>query len=389
MLLPFSAWSSACASDCSSSADCPEGQGCRINVCVERDENPGGGGGGGNRSDSGIVTIPGDGGTPIQPDANVVHGDAQVVAPDAAPDAGGPDLGISYEIGPATFDPNAVYLLGHTEIVADHEITMNVITREELSVGFNGVLGLDAITIRPSDGRLLYVRINDWTVRVFEPESLGPPLYPNGPPSYPANAHLNDPILPTPNCPSVNNFRLRPNNTYVYSCTDSRIDDVYDESGAVVFTWPDTIDLIAIADDNTALFEHTRLSVRTSTGTVIRLDALPGVFIRHTQRLAADGRSFLVVMSPQNYPFEPELWRIEFDGTYSLVGDYGVRAEDRTGVYSGRLDANLDLYTIEFTDIISEDVIVRRRLNGTPEIIYTDVNDPLVKIHISYLFSGP
>jgi len=34
-------------------------------------------------------------------------------------------------------------------------------------------------------------------------------------------------------------------------------------------------------------------------------------------------------------------------------------------------------------------VIVRRDLAGTSEVVYDEANDPLVKLHISYLITGP
>ena len=83
----------------------------------------------------------------------------------------------------------------------------------------------------------------------------------------------------------------------------------------------------------------------------------------------------------------PELWHVDFTGQAELVGDYPPPPQG-TGVGEARLAADGSVFQLGFGGG-SNDVIVRRTLTGTADVVYDEATNPLVKIHISSLVTGP
>jgi hypothetical protein len=86
-----------------------------------------------------------------------------------------------------------------------------------------------------------------------------------------------------------------------------------------------------------------------------------------------------------------ELWEIAADGAATLRGAFPSLPAGATGVqgYSSKLDGCGALVQIGYGVATFEDVIVRREVGGASELVYTETSNPLVKIHISGLVTGP
>jgi hypothetical protein len=81
---------------------------------------------------------------------------------------------------------------------------------------------------------------------------------------------------------------------------------------------------------------------------------------------------------------------VAFDGEASALGTYPDPPDmQQIGAYSA-LDGEGRL--VQFASDLSEsfrDTIVRRSVDGESAVIYDEVNAPVVKLHISQLFTGP
>jgi hypothetical protein len=105
-------------------------------------------------------------------------------------------------------------------------------------------------------------------------------------------------------------------------------------------------------------------------------------------RTTAEG--FRYVSSAFDASLGPALVDVAADGTWSIVGRYPVWPEGVYAPRSYRLAANWDLYSIvTLSENIEHDAVVRSRLDGESEIVYSDADDPWLLAHGAYLFTGP
>lgn len=81
---------------------------------------------------------------------------------------------------------------------------------------------------------------------------------------------------------------------------------------------------------------------------------------------------------------------MSFDGAASKLGSYPPLPANQYGASSAKLDAEGLLYEFAHDDREAfRDTIVRRSVQGASEVIYDEIYNPRVKIHISNLITGP
>lgn len=91
---------------------------------------------------------------------------------------------------------------------------------------------------------------------------------------------------------------------------------------------------------------------------------------------------------------DPGLWLIRADSAAELTGLYPPPPAGtilRTQVRGSTvLSADGELFSIATESANpGRDLIVRRTIDGTSEIVYDEDDDPLVKLHASSLVTGP
>jgi hypothetical protein len=92
------------------------------------------------------------------------------------------------------------------------------------------------------------------------------------------------------------------------------------------------------------------------------------------------------------------LWQVSPDGSAEKLGAYpevppGIHPTFSPGNPKESVLAPDDsLYTMSYHNQVDGprgDVIIRRKIDGTSEIVYDEVDEPRVRIHISALVTGP
>jgi hypothetical protein len=87
---------------------------------------------------------------------------------------------------------------------------------------------------------------------------------------------------------------------------------------------------------------------------------------------------------------QPQLWRVPASGAAQLIGIYPALPANISQSQEGKLDRTGRLFEIaRDTSVTFRDVIVRRTIGGTSDVVYTEATNPMVKLHISGLVTGP
>lgn len=149
--------------------------------------------------------------------------------------------------------------------------------------------------------------------------------------------------------------------------------------------------LLYLGSSNVLAFDGTRLLTFDSLVDVAargerRLELPPGAVL--TTRVTSDG-FWLVLEGAQ--PDAAALWHVAHDAQLELVGAYPAPPARAIIQYSSRLAGDGTLFQLA-TDRDSEylsDLIVRRTLSGSAEVVYDEADSPLVRIHGSSLVTGP
>lgn len=160
-------------------------------------------------------------------------------------------------------------------------------------------------------------------------------------------------------------------------------------SGTVVYTAPQDA-LLHLGYGDLALTES-RI-VHLATGAAAAITGLPEGTI-HTVRAALPDR-FLVVLTPEQSEAggsAQELWQLDSSGAATMLGAFPPLPANATRIapWSSQLDAHGALFQIGEGLAVFEDVIVRREIQGASAVVYDEATNPLVKIHISALVTGP
>jgi hypothetical protein len=124
---------------------------------------------------------------------------------------------------------------------------------------------------------------------------------------------------------------------------------------------------------------------------LVPFNGLPN-FVPLTSRVLESG--FWLVLPGEAAMNEPGLWLIGEDGTVELMGLYPapptgtiLESEFQGGSV---VSAQGELFSIAGDSAEpTRDLIVRRTLDGTSQVVYDEINDPVVKLHSSDLVTGP
>lgn len=250
-------------------------------------------------------------------------------------------------------------------------------TPNDAVAGFDCYFDKETAMIRPTDGRLVYTNIFEGLLREYHCDTC--PIAAGQ--RYPTGVLDNDTILPTPMCsPGKGDvaFRVAPDGSYAYRCPYESI--WYDDAGvAFLDELEEDAMLLHLGYDGFALLDGGVLD--RVGGPIAPIEGLP-LGVPAAIRAAEVG--FYVVTTPA------ALWHVAADGEATWLEIYppapvGHTAHD----YAAALDGCGALYTLGDGPGSFEDEILRRTIEGDVHVVYNEHADPLVKIHISALITGP
>jgi hypothetical protein len=287
------------------------------------------------------------------------------------------------------FDPAEVYLVGSLiEGECDfgaiaHWSTPNVAVTG-LDCDFDGATA----QVRPTDGRIVYKRLFEFAVRSLTCDACP---YEG---EYPTNPSDNDPTSSLAPCEAPGEgapgFVVSPEGDVFHTCGLSG--PWYDEGGNLAsFGDPDAWGFKALGFGGLTFtingLEEWRTGAEviswppeTDYGTVIAIRAVPppSAFLLATQS------------DWEDHPDDAELWTIDLVVGPTRIGAYPPLPAEVEHVqhWTSAIDGGGVLFQLAYASD-QRDVIVRREVGGTSEIVYDEADDPLVKAHASFLVTGP
>lgn len=313
--------------------------------------------------DSRTMTVrAGDAGIPPRPDGGV----------DAGFDAGLPRDGGA---GSDVFDPGEVYLAGTLQEGACYrDAIAHLSTPNVASAGFDCYFNERSAVIRPTDGRLVYSNVSDNKIRVFQCDNCP---YTG---TYASAPQTNDPVIPAtcPNNVRAGSFLVSPEGDLFYSCAGAW----FDTTGTQRFT-TGTDTVFALGTGGWVITNTRVFNMRNNATSV--LSGLPGGPFLSPLAVRWDGTDAFFVA------FTNELWRVAVStGTGTRVGTFPPYPPNHMAGGEARLDRSGRLYhEARDTSVSFRDAVVRCTVGLTCEVVYTEATNPLVKIHISSLVTGP
>lgn len=289
-----------------------------------------------------------------------------------------------FGVGPGdVLDPSQIYILGTVQEGACYmDVLATVSDPNGATAGFGCYLDNKTATIRPTDGRMIYTNVAEDLVREFHCDAC---TYDG---NYPGSPLANDTILPAQPCGQDGFYSLKflvgPDGTVLHTCKDNAL-VWYDEGGAVAYD--DAGDaLLHLGYGGTALTMNRIVDLATQASVdVIGMPYAPIEAIR-----AVSPGGFLVVVSENQ---GQELWKIDATGAATLAGAYPAPPAGYNPYTdyqdASRLDPSGALFQTAYKSGEFLDVILRRAIDGTSEIVYTEATMPLVRLHDSGLLTGP
>jgi hypothetical protein len=299
---------------------------------------------------------------------------------DARPDADAGSCLRGIRVAGDVLDPGDVYLFG---VLAEGSCSRAIAhwsTPNIGAVGFGCEIDWARTNIDPKTGRFLYADTYGTVNHLHEFCCDGCPLKPA---TYPTNTLLNDPLVSTAPCdPSVGfgDFMVAADGTVPVACNDG---SGWYAAGRLIYSNP-TDELVLVGHRGKALTQKRVIDLATNQGSNI-----VGLPAREFQTFRAlPGGGFWAVLPGGTDDGEIELWRIDADGTSSLVGAY-PRVPAHAGWYQGftRLDCTGAAFTTVSNGLM--DVVVRRTVDGPSEVVYDEATNPLVRLHGGALITGP
>jgi hypothetical protein len=198
---------------------------------------------------------------------------------------------------------------------------------------------------------------------------------------YPDSPETNDPVVQTMGCDNPQRFLVGIEDELIYECLGSTW---YHEDGTEL-AYPDVGYPLSLGYDDMLLSSLGVGNIRT--GEHVWIPEFPAQVL--TARVASDD-SFWVVVASTDGSGNRERWTISTSGTVTVDGVYpplppGIQEQFRMALdgQGNYIHNGLD------TELTFVDVIVRRELGGSSEVVYTEEGDPMVRIHSSYLVTGP
>lgn len=297
------------------------------------------------------------------------------------------DSGLSDGVTSGVFDPKRVYVLGTVrEGACESGAIIHWSNPNVASAGYHCHWLNEKARVR-ADGTLLLT--NRQEVREFHCDDC-PGWSPDDP--YPSDYLDNDTPLNTPPCGgNVADFAVGIDGEVIYKCAS----DWYD-AAATLLPLTNPIfksTLYGLGHDNKALGGVTdAYSIGDLTdGTTIDVTGLPpGTII--TARVSGPDSFWVAYWN--NDSETVQRWTIPHSGIATLDGDFpeppaSVSGSGGTSRLSyDRLDGNGDLFSVGRVGV-DYDVIVRRTIAGAADIVYTEADEPAVKLHAGRLFTGP
>jgi hypothetical protein len=291
------------------------------------------------------------------------------------------------------FDPAEVYLAGTVhESACYRDVLAHWSTPDVAAAGFDCEWDNRTAQVRPTDGRLLYGYNFEQVIHEFRcdvcPYTCEGCSYAGA--NYPDVTVDNDPVLPNP-CPggTHSGFLIWPDGSLLHRCYGYK-HEWYDSNGRIVYSDPED-PLIHVGHGGLGL-THTRVVDLVAGSAVPFVGAPPGPPLTARARLPG---GFLAVFAATDTPDAAnlDLWEIDEGGVATLVGSYPPLPPDTSAQFvfegDGRLEASGVLIQFGGGAEVFEDIILRREIGKASEVVYTEASDPLVKIHISALFTGP
>lgn len=284
------------------------------------------------------------------------------------------------------FDPKEVYLFGTlSEGACYRDAVANPLTPDQGSVGFDCNADDRSARIRPTDGRLLYMNSSENVIREFHCDrgcSASTEEYPEDP-------LRNDPILPAAGCTSdqVRSFDFSPDGTLYHVCYQETVWRT--EAGDIVLDTRQA--LLAFHDGGVALTMDTLSGLSLYN---LNDPEQPPLTIANPEGrdfLAARATSggFWLAYSSTNLNDTPARFMLTLEGSLTQLDTYGLPPEGFYANGAGVLDASGRFWQEGSGPETFQDVILRREPAAElAEVVYDEANDPLVKIHISSLFTG-
>lgn len=299
------------------------------------------------------------------------------------PDAGARDAGLPPVDGGGApvLNPADIYIAGTLSEGACYlNALAHISTPNVASVGFDCYFDESEAKIRPTDGRLLYTNTFENLLREYRCDEC---TYRG---VYPANVLANDPIVPTP-CPGstdrLTQFKVSADGEVFHRCSGS-LAVWRDSQGVGINTGTGFV--VSFGGNGWVLTDTRIINNRTNTSL-----AITGLRPFFAAVLAVRWRApdaWMLALS--NDPAPTELWMVNVTGTAQLVGTYPAPPAQVTPRFASELDATGRLFQIgSDTSASFTDVILRREIGGTSTVVYTEASNPLVKLHISDLVTGP
>lgn len=291
-----------------------------------------------------------------------------------------------------TLDADDVYILG---TLSEGACYMDAVAHwQDPSVGAMGFPCYNELVgINPINGRLIYVNSEGTTDLLYEFVVDGYAYAPSsdGYYDYPEDPSANDVLLGTA-CGYDGLVSPDTGDVLGYCCVEKpcryRWTDGADFVGNV-----GEMDIVHLGLGGTALLRDlsSPSHVLDGTGTVVAITGtLPPVF--SAVRSHVDGFRVLSVEPSQDSGDHASLYHIGFDGISSKLGDYADAPSDVDVRAYGCVLSASDAYFCEASDrnIVFNDLIVRGVLGAATTVVFDEErDDPTVKLHISYLATGP
>lgn len=283
------------------------------------------------------------------------------------------------------FDPEQIYIFGTVAEGSGRYAICLVENPNLYLVGFSDVPDDNKLEIL--NGQMLYKNIGVSGIRAFgsdlQSSLKGVDL------KYPEDAQRNDSLVVTPPCLAEDdgpiNFFTSPDNRFIYECPDK----IWYEDGEVVYDPQDSFDEItAMGYDGWTLVDGISPGIMNlSDGQRLTVDGLDVSTNIVAQRATKDG--FHIVVTSKTGDDTPELWNISTAAIAERLGIYPLPPEGRNPHSWGELTTDDALYEIGSGPETFQDIIVRRTLDGSSEVVYDEITEPHVMLHGSAIFTGP
>ncbi|HVJ17714.1 MAG TPA: hypothetical protein VM686_19970 [Polyangiaceae bacterium] len=280
-----------------------------------------------------------------------------------------------------TFDPSQVYFFGSlTPGTTGSDVYAHWSNPKRYAAGFDD----DTNAGKLWGQKLLYTKVFEGALREYVVDEVG--TVPEADFEYPPDPTLNDPLVDTPPC-SVEqgglwDFLTSPTGRLIYQCDDG----IWYEDGEVVFAGEDQ--LVALGYDNLAAFDGIDFGVID----LVTQERHPTNIHDTVWTIRAHENGFLFVTSGLDDPYGA-LSLLLPDGSIEKQGQFPPLPAEPEGLQGGfghTLTPSGELFQPgHFESPTLTDVVVRRTIEGTSEVIYNEADDPYVYFAVPYLVTGP